>query len=535
MANPRKSKTNLVEVDVNEIEEIIAATESGPLTPEQREKLLATVRLLFESVRSGSASRKDSEKLDRVLSALAKEKNAEEGGAKSKQRKPGTGRNGAAKFAGAVTIGVPHPELKRGDKCPACPPEKTGKVYPTKKPNVLIRLTGMAPIQAKVYKMEVLRCNLCGQTFTAPAPEGVGDKKYDETVVGMLAVLKYGSGMPRNRLAGLQGRLGIPLPQPTQWELLQKAANSLKTVLQEMLRQAAQGDVLHNDDTSMKVLKIERPEDKSTRTGIFTSTVVSTSAGEAPRIALFFTGWQHAGENLRDVLKLRREGLVTPIRMGDAASKNCPKDDAGTPMDTDQANCLAHGRRYIVDAYQKFPEECRYILEELSIVFVIDKKAKEDNMDPQQRLEYHQLHSGPVIDRLREWMNLQLSEKKVEPNSVLGEAIRHLDKNWEPLTLFLRKPGAPINNNIAERAMKKAVLNRKNAAFYRNQIGADVGDLFMSLIHTCELNEVNSFKYLTAVLRSTASITAENAADWMPWNYSEAYPQERDSAPINAS
>lgn len=188
-------------------------------------------------------------------------------------------------------------------------------------------------------------------------------------------------------------------------------------------------------------------------------------------------------------------------------------------MDIDQANCLAHGRCYIVDAYKNFPDECRHILEELSIVFLADKKAKKSKMDPQQRLEYHQAHSGPVMDRLKTWMDLQLTEKKVEPNSVLGVAISHLDKNWEPLTLFLRKPGVPLSNNLAERAMKKAVLNRKNAQFYRNQIGADVGDLFMSLIHTCELNQVNPFDYLTEVLRNTAKINSDNAAKWMPWTY----------------
>jgi transposase len=269
VARNRKEKPTVIEVDVNEIEEIIASTESGPLSPEQREKLLATVRLLFEQVRSGKSSRKDSEKLERVLKALAKGKDAAGDTPKEKDKKPGHGRNGASKFAGAKTVEVKHPELNRGDKCPACSPEKPGKVYPTNKPNVVIRLVGMAPIQATVYKMEVLRCNLCGQTFTAPAPEGIGEKKYDETVVSMLAVLKYGSGMPRNRLAGLQGRLGIPLPQPTQWELLKKGADDLKALLKELLRQAAQGDVLHNDDTSMKILKIERPEE-DTRTGIFT-------------------------------------------------------------------------------------------------------------------------------------------------------------------------------------------------------------------------------------------------------------------------
>lgn len=207
MARKRKEKPTIVEVDVNEIEAIIAATEFGPLTPEQKDKLLTTVRLLFEQIRSGKSTRKDSEKLERVLKALAKEKDGaakDKDKDKDKEKKPGHGRNGVAKFAGAKVVEVKHPELNRGDKCPSCPAEKSGKVYPTNKPNVVIRLIGMAPIQATVYKMEVMRCNLCGQIFTAPAPAGIGEQKYDHSVVSMLAVLKHGSGMPRNRLAGLQ-------------------------------------------------------------------------------------------------------------------------------------------------------------------------------------------------------------------------------------------------------------------------------------------------------------------------------------------
>ena len=516
MADKRKKKVTIVDIDVNEIEEIIAATESGPLTPEQREKLLATVRLLFQQVGPGSRS---SEKLERILAALAKqgEEVKTDVDSTKKTKKPGHGRNGAVKFAGAKIVEVPHPELKKGDICPACP-GKPGKVYSTKKPTVLIRLVGMAPIQATIYKLENLKCNLCGKIFNTPAPAGVGDKKYDETVPAMLAVLKYGSGMPRNRLAGLQGRLGVPLPQSTQWELLKEGSDSLQPVLTELIRQAAQGEVLHNDDTSMKILGIERPEDKSTRTGIFTSAVVSTSH-EAPKIALFFTGWRHAGENLADVLKFRNESLPPPTRMGDAASRNRPKDEVGLPIETDQANCLAHGRRYVVDVHAKFPNECLHILEELSIVFANDKQAKKDKLSPEDRLKYHQMHSGPVMERLKDWMEEQLVDKNIEPNSTLGEAINHLTKHWEPLTLFLRKAGAPVSNNIAERAMKKAVLNRKNAQFYRNQNGADVGDLYMSLIHTCELNDVNPFEYLTQLLRNVAAIKPENASDWMPWSY----------------
>jgi hypothetical protein len=122
---------------------------------------------------------------------------------------------------------------------------------------------------------------------------------------------------------------------------------------------------------------------------------------------------------------------------------------------------------------------------------------------------------------LHDWMKIQLSEHRTEPNSRLGKAISYLLKHWTKLTLFLRQPGAPLDNNVVERALKKAILHRKNALFYRTMNGARVGDLFMSLIHTCELNKVNPFDYLTELLGHPAELTV-HPAEWMPWNYREA-------------
>ena len=115
----------------------------------------------------------------------------------------------------------------------------------------------------------------------------------------------------------------------------------------------------------------------------------------------------------------------------------------------------------------------------------------------------------------------QIDQKKVEPNSGLGEAIRYMQKRWEPLTLFLRQPGAPLQNNITERALKMAILHRKNALFFKTENGADVGDVFMTLIHTAELSGVNPFDYLTELLRHPRQVS-DNAEEWMPWNYREA-------------
>ncbi|HEX3876773.1 MAG TPA: transposase [Bryobacteraceae bacterium] len=128
-------------------------------------------------------------------------------------------------------------------------------------------------------------------------------------------------------------------------------------------------------------------------------------------------------------------------------------------------------------------------------------------------------------------METQFAEHKTEPNSGLGKAISYLQRHWTKLTLFLRQPGAPLDNNIAERMLKKAILHRKNALFYKTVNGARVGDLFMSLIHTCELNMVNPFDYLTELLRHPAE-TKASPAEWMPWNYRETL--ARSTRPVVA-
>ena len=289
----------------------------------------------------------------------------------------------------------------------------------------------------------------------------------------------------------------------------------IKPARDELLRQAANGEVLHNDDTGMRVLKLER-EPGDQRTGVFTSGIVSTAAGR--QIALYFTGRQHAGENLADVLKQRAAGAAPAIQMCDALSWNAPKLPAGVELLV--AHCLAHGRRQVVEVAQNFPVECRHMLEQLGEVYRNDARARQDGMTPEQRLRFHQQHSQPILDDLHGWLEAQFAERRVEPNSGLGKAITYLLRHWKALTLFLRQAGAPLDNNLCERALKRAVLHRKNALFYRTLNGAQVGDLFMSLIHTCQLSGANSFDYLVELQRHAGELAA-SPAEWMPWNYRE--------------
>jgi transposase len=447
--------------------------------------------------------------------------------------RPGHGRNGADDYEGAERIPVSHESLKSGDPCPEC---TKGTVYKKSPPGVLVRIRSHAPVQAKVFELEKLRCNLCGKVFTARPPAGVGSEKYDATTATMIALLKYGAGMPFNRLEGLQESLGIPLPASTQWDIVHPAAKQIMPAYRELTRQAAQGEVLHNDDTTIKILEFmgkrakqaaltengtenSAKKNASKRSGLFTSGIVSICHGH--KIALFFSGQQHAGENLADVLAHRAEGMAPPIQMSDALSRNLPAE-----FKTLLANCLAHGRRQFVEVVDRFPEESGYVLAALAEVYKNDAAARKDELSPEARLLFHQANSGPIMEELRAWCRRQFEERLVEPNSALGEAISYMLKHWEKLTLFLREPGAPLDNNICEQVLKRAILHRKNALFYKTLNGARVGDLFMSLIHTCQLNHVNPFEYLTTLQRHAAEL-AVHPENWMPWNYQETLEGDR--------
>jgi transposase len=437
---------------------------------------------------------------------------------------PGHGRNGADAYRGAERIDVPHPSLSAGDPCPDC---GEGTVY-EKAPGVIVRITGQPPLVAQVYQLQKLRCHLCGQVFTAPAPEETGGRKYDATAGSMIGLLKYGSGLPFNRLEGLQGHLEVPLPASTQWDIVHAVAASLAPAFAELVQQAAQANVLHNDDTTVKILElmgqrggteaVSGADGEGTntdqRTGLFTSGVVAL--GDGHRVALFFSGRQHAGENLAGVLKLRASELPPPIQMCDALSRNLPGE-----LQTILAHCLAHARRQFVDVYDRFPEQCRHLLEALALVYHNDAIARERQLSPEARLQWHQQESRSTMEQLHDWLTRQLGEKLTEPNSALGGAIRYMLKHWEKLTLFLRQAGAPLDNNLCERALKKAILHRKNALFYKTQNGARVGDLFMSLIYTCQLNQANPFDYLTQLQRHPDQLAASPEL-WMPWNYRAA-------------
>jgi len=336
----------------------------------------------------------------------------------------------------------------------------------------------------------------------------------------MLGLLRYGAGLPMYRIAKWQSFFGVPLPASTQWEQIEQAAILPELIYEKLIDLGAQGTLIHNDDTSMRVQALRQQivaadkDDKDPRTGIFTTSLICQYGPQ--QIALFFTGREHAGENLDRLLKNRAPSLDKPLQMCDALARNRSRQSV-----TELCNCLLHGRRNFVELIGHFPQECRKVIESIGLIYQIEHKITQQKLSPDQRLQVHQTWSGPIMEELLQWMKTQIDQKQVEPNSGLGKAIQYMVHHWEALTRFLKLAGAPLDNNICERALKMAILHRKNSLSYKTERGAKVGDVFMSLIHTCQLNAINPFDYLLA-LQTHAEQAKAQPLHWLPWNYRQA-------------
>ena len=318
----------------------------------------------------------------------------------------GHGRNGAGDFSGAEERHVSNDELKPGDACPLC---EKGKVYSFPRPGVVVRFFGRPLVTAQVWKLEKLRCNLCGAVFAPEPPKEAQGEKYDETAVAAIALAKYGFGMPFNRLQNFQACLGIPVPASTQWDKVEAGADKIYPAFEEMKRQAAQGRIVYNDDTVAKILELmkenEEGRNPDSRKGMFTTGIVS--AASPATIALFFTGRGHAGENIADVLEKRDPLLPPPIQMCDALSRNF--SGCGKVV---LAHCNAHSRRNFFDVADNFPDQCEYVLTVFQKIYKNDALCKREGMDDMRRLEFHREKSGPILEEFQILARLPVPDEK---------------------------------------------------------------------------------------------------------------------------
>lgn len=431
------------------------------------------------------------------------------------------GKRKASDFEEAKTQIHPLSEIVKGDECPHC---HKGRLYKFP-PSEFVRITGYAPFQATIHISEQVRCNNCQKVTRAQLPselleDGAEGQRFGFSAIALVVLMKYGLGFPFFRTQSLQKMLKVPISASTLWDLVEGAANAISAVWKELCRLAAQGNVVYADDTSNRILSSEpimkksRNSDKERlRSGVHTSCIVTTLA-DGRQISLFKTGINHAGEFVDEIMA-GREITNHYFHMSDALSANTPKGNNHIKL-----YCNAHARRQFVDLEESFPEEVKQVIEVYREIYKIEVTIKEEQKDSAERLRIHKEQSLPLLEHLFQNLKQKMDDKLVEPNSSLGKAINYLLQHKDGLLGFTRYEGAPLDNNTAERELKKIILHRKNSMFFKNEIGSAVGDILTSVIQTAAHANINVFDYLKTLLRYADKVK-KNPELYLPWNYLE--------------
>src|SRR5262249_27445099 len=375
--------------------------------------------------KADSEKDEDEEKTTEASGAGNGERNGKAGAEKNEKseiearpKRRGHGRNPASAYQGARKVYCRHPELISGSPCPA--PNCTGKVYRVSRPHGFIQFTGQPVISATHYLQEVVRCLLCGKEYEAPLPEGVKPQKYDETADAAIAINKQLAASQFYRMSGLQRMCQIPLSESALFSRCEVVAEVLLPIYKEMEKDAANAKILYGDDTWLRILEMMKENEakgKGERVGIQTTGIVAERE-DGVKIALYLNGRRHTGENVERLLEKREDDLGPVIRMGDASAANWSGNEESI-----ECCCLTHARRKFADLEKVYPKSCGYALDQIGKIYGHEAAAKE--MSDEERLAYHQKKSLPIMSELKEWMERELREKRVEPNSSLGKAMAY--------------------------------------------------------------------------------------------------------------
>ena len=435
-------------------------------------------------------------------------------------KRKGHGRKPASLYIGASVVVCSHLQLRPGSACPDHPCR--GTLYDTGVPNRFLRFTGQPPVAATRYDQSVLRCSACEFRYEAPLPEGVAPERWDASADVSIVMARYAAGLPFYRLARLQAAFGIPLAEGTLWDRVLEVAEAVRPVAEHLRELASRADLIHCDDTSVRILTLmaenkKRKQEgggkpsKGERVAMQTTAILALTDGHW--IVLYASGRDHAGDNVGKLLEQRPAGLAPPVQMADALPANFSHGKKVEP-----ANCMAHARRNFVEAESSFPSACAHVLDVIAFVYRVEAETKAKAMGPAERLAHHQLHSRPALDQLRDWIREQLELRLVEPSSSLGDALAYMLDHFDQLVKFTSVAGAPIDNTACERVLKLVVLSRKNSLFFKNETGAKIADRLCGLIETCRVNAVEPADYLLALVRNAERVRAA-PAEWLPWTY----------------
>jgi transposase len=381
---------------------------------------------------------------------------------------------------------VPIPTDRRS--CPACSNQDLRPVGAGKSSSVIEYVR--PHFRKRIYRRETLSCR-CGHIVTAPPPERVGEKtRYAPSFVAHLVVSKCNDSIPQYRLEKAYKQIGVPISRSTMCDLFHRAADELRPIYAAALALVAKAPDVHADETSIKQQGLDK------RAFIWTFVT--------PDVVVYRYAPSRSGETAKQVLGDSTGRLVVDQFTGyNAVTK---------PGKRTRAGCLAHARRKLFE--QREHVETKEALDLIGAIYAVEHDARTAGLDGPELLALRKQRSRPLFAKLLSWARKQ--RDSFEPRSAMGRALRYILRNFRELGCFLRFASIPPDNNIAEAALRRVALGRKNFLFVGGEdAGHDLAALY-TLVASCEKHAVNPIDYITDILTRVHSHPARDIAALLP-------------------
>lgn len=302
-------------------------------------------------------------------------------------------------------------------------------------------------------------------------------------LLAQIATAKFADHLPLYRQEAIFLRHGLELSRQTMCDWIKTTAFHLQAVVLAMRRELLRRPVIQSDDTHV-MMQTNGKSKGGHRAFLWTWT-------SPERDLVLFEFHLTRGQVVVDEFLSDFTGEVL-LADGYAGYNPCPK------RGVKRAGCFAHARRYVKDGMASHPREAAELLVLLQMLYVVEKRAKELELDAEARLALRQQESRPILDDLRS--AIDRLRTTVLPSSALGKALGYLDAQWPHLMVFVEDGRVPIDNNGSEQMIRPVALGRKNWLFAGSKEGGETAAVFYSLIGSCRLLGIPPFDYLRDVL-----------------------------------
>lgn len=372
------------------------------------------------------------------------------------------------------------------------------------------------PAQIKVIRHKRLKyaCPCCkGHVATAKKdPQPIEKSIASPGLLAFVATQKYCDALPLYRQSQIFDRIGIHLDRTNLANWMIKSGQLIQPLINLLHDQLLEQPVVHMDETRLQVLN-EPGKTPQSHSYLW----LMASFGKQP-ITLYHYQPTRSQTVPHQLLSPSIKALMVDGYSGYQLA--CQQHNI------QRLGCWAHARRKFVEAQKLQPKgktgKPNQALAFIQKLYLIEKKTKAD--PPDKRLEIRQQQAKPIIDKLQQW--LQKSLPQTPPKTALGKALQYLHNQWHCLTAYLNDGSYPMDNNLAENAIRPFVIGRKNWLFANSTAGATASANLYSLIQTAKANQLNPYEYLRHVF--TALPKAQTLSDieqCLPWKVANKIPQ----------